>query len=87
MHDPSFMALALIVSEKMTLTQKTRQKSVNRKSRSRLKIEHRVDLYSSRCMHDPSFMALALIVSEKMTLTQKTRQKSVNRKKEVKTQN
>ena len=32
-----------------------------------LKIEHKVDLYSSRCMHDPSFMALALIASEKMT--------------------
>ena len=32
-----------------------------------LKIEHRVDHYSSRCMHDPGFMALALIVSEKMT--------------------
>ena len=31
------------------------------------KIEHRVELNSSRCMHDPSFMALALIVSEKMT--------------------
>ena len=36
--------------------------------RSRLKIECRVDLYSSRCMHDPSFMALVLIVSEKMAL-------------------
>ena len=38
------------------------------KSRSSLKIEHTVDLNSSRCMHDPSFMALALIVSEKNDL-------------------
>ena len=61
------MALALIVSEKMTLTQKLdiSQSTVN--SRSSLKIERRVDLNSSRCMHDPSFMALALTVSEKMT--------------------
>ena len=29
-HDPSFMAAALIVSEKMTLTWKTQQKSLNR---------------------------------------------------------
>ena len=67
MHGPSFMALALIVSEKMTLTQKLdiSQSTVN--SRSSLKIERRVDLNSSRCMHDPSFMALALTVSEKMT--------------------
>ena len=65
MHDPCFMALALIVSEndlnaktrqksvnrvseKNDLNAKTRQKSVNRKSRSRLKIEHTVDLYCSR---------------------------------------
>ena len=67
MHDPSFMALALIVSEKNDLNAKTRHLLVNRKSRSSLKIERRVDLSSSRCMHDPSFMALALIVSEKMT--------------------
>ena len=67
MHDPSFMALALIVSEKMTLTQKLDISQWTVKSRSNLKIERRVDLYSSRCMHDPSFMALALIVSEKMT--------------------
>ena len=67
MHDPSFMALALIVSEKMTLMQKLEISQLTIKSRSRLKIEHRVDHYSSRCMHDPSFMALALIVSEKVT--------------------
>ena len=67
MHDPSFMALALIVSEKYDLNEKTRQKSVNHKNRSRLKIERKVDLYSSRCMHDPSYFALALIISEKMT--------------------
>ena len=67
MHDPSFMALALIVSEKMTLTQKLDICQGSVKSRTSLKIEHRVDLNSSRCMHDPSFMALALIVSEKMT--------------------
>ena len=67
MHDPSFMALALIVSENNDLNAKSRQKSVNRKSRSRLKIRCRADLYSSRCMHDPSFMPLALIGSEKMT--------------------
>ena len=49
------------------LNAKSRHLSVNRESRSSLKIEHRVDLNSSRCMHDPGFMALALIVSEKMT--------------------
>ena len=38
---------------------------------SRLKIEHRVDLYSSRCIYDPSFIALAEIVFENMTLMQK----------------
>ena len=58
------MALALIVSEKNDLNTKPRQKSVNCKSRSSLKIEHRVDLNSSRRMHDPNFIALALIVSE-----------------------
>ena len=67
MHVPSFMALALIVSEKNDLNAKTRHKSVRQKSRSRLKIEHKVDLISSRCLHDPSFMALALTVAEKMT--------------------
>ena len=67
MQDPSFMALALKVSEKMTYTQKLDISQWTIKSRSRLKIEHRVDLYSSRCMHDQSFMALALIISEKMT--------------------
>ena len=67
MHDPSFMALALIVSEKMTYTQNLDILSVNRKSRSSLKIEHRVDLNSSRCMHHPSFMALALMIFEEMT--------------------
>ena len=67
MHDSSFMALALIVSEKMTLTQKLDICQCTVKSRSSLKIELKVDLISSRCMHDPSFMALALIVSEKMT--------------------
>ena len=67
MHDPSFMALALIVSKKDDLNAKTRLNSVNRESRSRLKIEQRVDLYSSRCIHDPSVMALALIFSEKIT--------------------
>ena len=67
MHDPSFMALSVIVSEKMTLTQKVDIRQLTVKSRSSLKIEHWVDLNSSRCMHDQSFMALALIVSEKMT--------------------
>ena len=67
MHDPSFMAQALIVSEKMTLTQKLDIFKGSVKRRSILKIEHRVDLISSRCMHDPSFMALAVTVSEKMT--------------------
>ena len=67
MHDSSFMALALIVSEKMTQTQKLDISQLTVKTRSSLKIEHRVDLNTSRCMHDPSFMALALIVSEKMT--------------------
>ena len=62
MHDPSFMAVALIAPEKMTETQKLDISQLTVKSRSRLKIEHRVDLTSSRCMHDPSFMALALIV-------------------------
>ena len=71
MHDLSFMALALIVSEKMTLTQKLNKSQRTVKGRSRPKTEHRVDLISSRCMPDPSFMALALIVSEKMTLMQK----------------
>ena len=66
MHDPSFMALALIVSEKMTYMQKHDISQCTVKSRSSLKIEHRVDLNSSRCMHDPSSMALALIGSEKM---------------------
>ena len=51
MHDPSFMALALIVSEKNDLNAKTPQKSVNCK-----KIEHRVELYSSRCRGDKIIM-------------------------------
>ena len=72
MHDPSLMALALIVSEKNDLKAKTRHYSVTVYCRSRLKIEHRVDLNSSRCIHDPSFMALALIVSEKNDLNTKT---------------
>ena len=59
MHDPSFMALALVVS-----LQDPSQYTIN--SRSRLKIELRVELNSSRCMHNTSLMALALIVSEKM---------------------
>ena len=71
MHDPSFMALALIVSKKMTFNAKPRRKSVNRQSRPRLKIEDRVVIYSSRCMHDLSCMALAIIVSEKITKTHK----------------
>ena len=72
MHDPSCMALALIVSEKMTKKQKLDINQYTVQGRSSIKIEHRVYLTSSRCMHDPSFMALALIVSEKMTSTQKT---------------
>ena len=44
MHDPSFMALALIVSEKMTYTQKLDISQWTVKSRLSLKIEHRVDL-------------------------------------------
>ena len=67
MHDPSFMALALIVSEKMTETQKLDICQWTVKSRPSLKIEHKIEFNSSRCMHDPSFMALALIVSEEMT--------------------
>ena len=67
MHDPSFMALALIVSEKNDLNAKLDISQRTVKSRSSLKIEHRFDLDSSRCIHDPSFMALTLIVSEKMT--------------------
>ena len=67
MHDPSFMALALIVSEKMTYMQKLDKSQRTVKSRSGLKIERRVDLNSSRCMHNTSFMALALIVSEEKT--------------------
>ena len=43
-----------------------------------LKIEHRADLNSSRCMHDPSFVALALIISD---LNAKTRHLTVNHKK------
>ena len=66
MHDPSLMALAHTVSEKMTYTQ-ILDISYTVKRRSSLKIECWVDLYSSRCMHDPSFMTIALIVSEKMT--------------------
>ena len=58
------MALALIVSEKMTYTQNLTKVSEPYKV---LKIERRVNLNCLRCMHDPSFMALALIVSEKMT--------------------
>ena len=67
MHDPSFMALALIVSKKNDLNAKTRHRQCTIKSRLSLEIEHKIDHNSSRCMHDPSFMALALIVSEKMT--------------------
>ena len=67
MHDQSFMALALIVSEKMTYTQKLDKSQRTVKSRSGLKIEGTVDVSSSRCMHSPSFMALVIIVSEKMT--------------------
>ena len=72
MHDPSFMALALIVSMKMTQMQKLEKSQWTVKSRSRLKIErHRVDLNSSRCKHDPSFMALALIISGENDLNTK----------------
>ena len=67
MGDPSFMALDLIVSEKMTYMQKLDKSQRTVKSRSGLKIERRVDLNSSRCMHNTSFMALALIVSEEKT--------------------
>ena len=81
MHDPSFITLALIVSEKMTLTQKLDESQRTVKSRSSLKIERWVDLNSSRCMHDPSFMALALIVFEKNDLNAKNPHKSVNHKK------
>ena len=69
-HDPSFMALALIVSEKMTLMQKldeNLQSQRTEKSWPRLNTDGSFELYSSRCMHDHSFMAPALIVSEKMT--------------------
>ena len=74
MHDLSFMALALIVSEKMTYTQKLNknlQSQWTAKRRSRISSDGSFELHSSRCMHDPSFMALALIVSEKMTYMQK----------------
>ena len=64
------MALALIISEKMTLKQKldkTLQSQWAVKCKSRLNMDGGVQLYSSSCMHIPSFMALALIVSKKMT--------------------
>ena len=71
---PSFMALALIISEKMTKKQKlnkTLQSQWTKKSRLRLNIDGGLQLYSSNCMPVPSFMALALIISEKMTKKQK----------------
>ena len=71
MLDQSFIALDRNSFCKKDLNAKPRQKSVNRKNRSRFKTERRVDLYPSGCMHDLSFMALALKVSEKMTLTPK----------------
>ena len=43
MHDPSFITLAISFREN-DLNAKTQQKSVNHKSRSRLKIEHWVAL-------------------------------------------
>ena len=64
------MALALIVLEKMTETQKldkTLQSQWTVKSRSRLRIDDGFQLYSSRCIHDLSFMALGFTVSEKTT--------------------
>ena len=70
MHGPSFMALAPMVSEEMTKTQKldkNLQSQLTVKKRSRLSIDVSVELHSTRCMLDPSFMALALIVSEKIT--------------------
>ena len=81
MDNPSFMTLALIVSEKMTLMQKLNISQGNLKSMSRLKIERRVDLYSSNCMHDPSFMALSPYSFWENDLNAKTQQKSVNLKK------
>ena len=68
MHEPSCMALALIVSEEMTYTQKLDKNLESQwtvKSSLRLSIDGSFELHSSRCMHDPSFMALALKVSEK----------------------
>ena len=70
LHDPSFVTLDLIVSEKVTLTQKLDKKLQSQwtvKSRSRLTIDGRIELHLSRCLRDPSFMALADIVSKKMT--------------------
>ena len=68
MHDPSFLALALTVSENMTYRQKNSTKCYwSVKSRSRLSSNGSFELHSSRCMKDPRFLALALIVSEKMT--------------------
>ena len=67
MHDPSFMALALIVSEEMTSTKKLDKSQRTIKSTRRLKTECRVDLSSSRFMHDPSFMALVSVLSKELT--------------------
>ena len=70
-HDPSFMALAPTVSEKMAYKQKKKKKNwqsqLTIKYRSRLSTEGSFELHSSRCLNNPSVMALAPIVSKKMT--------------------
>ena len=80
MHDPSFMALALIIFEKMTKTQKLEKRQRTVKSRSSLKIEHKVDLNSSRCMHDPFHGSSPYSFIEN-DLNAKTRHLSVNLEK------
>ena len=69
MHDPSFMASALIVPEKRTYSKNLTKVSEPLKvgQQSKLNEALTLTLQDVCSMHDPSFMALALIVSEKMT--------------------
>ena len=65
LHDPSFMALALIVFEKMNLMRKPNK---NLPSQGTVNVGQGSVLTGAlNCTHqdDPSFMALALIVADK----------------------
>ena len=68
LQNPNFMALAVIVLKKKSLSWKLDRKlssQVTWKCRSILFIDDGVDLHSKRCMYDPNFMAITHIVFEK----------------------